>query len=195
MRLSLAEIQALQQQAAIVPFSNELAEDLIKCQLALEKEGFFISDRKLQQLVKLLQAHALVQGDEQVYPESFHELLPDCLWQRDPKERRKIGQILNACIPDLNQQAVSWYDAAKEEVGTVVRAAREYDLRPSSTTEQKLIEAADNAASRLEDIARKIEKLIVDNKSRNARRAQRILTDIREDLLVEVGGYKNKVYQ
>ncbi|RUT14606.1 hypothetical protein DSM107010_01520 [Chroococcidiopsis cubana SAG 39.79] len=76
-----------------------------------------------------------------------------------------------------------------------MRAAREYNLRPSNTTEQKLIEAADNAASRLEDIARKIEKLIADNKSRNARRAQRILTDIREDLLVEVGGYKNKVYQ
>jgi len=85
------------------------------------------------------------------YPESFHELLPDCLWQRDPKERQKIGQILNACVPDLNQQAVSWYDAAKEEVSAVVRAAREYDLRPSNTTEQKLIEAADNAASRLED--------------------------------------------
>ncbi|URD53509.1 AAA family ATPase [Chroococcidiopsis sp. CCNUC1] len=194
-RLSLAEIKTLQQQAAIVPFSDELAEDLIKCQLALDREGFFISDRKLQQLVKLLQAHALVQGDEQVYPESFHELLPDCLWQRDPKERQKIGQVLNACIPDLDRQAVSWYDAAKEEVGTVVRAAREYDLRPSNTTEQKLIEAADNAASRLEDIARKIEKLIADNKNRNARRAQRILTDIREDLLVEVGGYKNKVYQ
>ena len=193
-RLTLDEIKAMQPIAASIPYSDELVEDFIKCQLALEKEGFLISDRKLQQLVKLLQAHALVQGDPQVYPESFHELLPDCLWQKDPKDRQKIGQILNSCIPDVNQQAIVWYDAAKEEVDKVVRAEREYELRPSQQTEKNLIKASDDAASRLEDVARKIEKLLSDNKSRNTKRAQRVLTDIREDLLVEVGGYKNKAY-
>jgi MoxR-like ATPase len=193
-RLTLDEIKAMQLQAARLPYPDELVEDFIKCQVALEKEGFYISDRKLQQLVKLLQAHALVQGDSQVYPESFHDLLPDCLWQKDPKERQKISQILNQCIPDVNQQAVAWYDAAKEEVGLVVRAAREYGLRPNNTTEQNLIKVADDAAKRLEDVARKIEKLLVENKSRNTRRAERMLTDIREDLLIEVGGYKNQAY-
>ncbi len=52
----------------------------------------------------------------------------------------------------------------------------------------------DEAAKRLEDVARKIEKLLFENKSRNTRRAERMLTDIREDLLVEVGGYKNQAY-
>lgn len=193
-RLTLDEIKAMQKEAANVPYSDELVEDFIKCQVALEREGFFISDRKFQQLVKLLQAHALVQGDSQVYPESFHELLPDCLWHNDPKERQKIAQILNSCIPDVNQQAVAWYDAAKEEVGSVIRATREYELRPNQHTEKNLIKTADEAAGRLEDVARKVEKLLVDNKSRNTRSSQRILTEIREDLLVEVGGYKNKAY-
>lgn len=193
-RLTLDEIKAMQLQAASLPYPDELVEDFIKCQIALEREGFYISDCKLQQLVKLLQAHALVQGDSQVYPESFHDLLPDCLWQKDPKERQKISQILNQCIPDVNQQAVAWYDAAKEEVNKVARAAREYDSRPSNTTEQNLIKVADEAAKRLEDVALKIEKLLTKNKSRNTRRAERMLSDIREDLLVEVGGYKNQAY-
>jgi len=42
-------------------------------------------------------------------------------------------------------------------------------------------------------MARKIERLLTDNKSRNTRRAERMLTDIWEDLLVEVGGYKKKL--
>jgi MoxR-like ATPase len=193
-RLTLDEIKAMQLQAARLPYPDELVEDFIKCQIALEKEGFYISDRKLQQLVKLLQAHALVQGDSQVYPESFHDLLPDCLWHKDPKERQKISQILNQCIPDVNQQAVAWYDAAKEEVSIVARVASEYDLRPNNTTEQNLIKAADEAAKRLEDVCRKIEKLLTENKSRNTRRAERMLTDIREDLLIEIGGYKNQAY-
>lgn len=193
-RLTLDEIKVMQTEATNIPYPDELVEDFIKCQVALEREGFFISDRKLQQLVKLLQAHALVQGDSQVYPESFQDLLPDCLWQKDPKDRQKISQILNSCIPDVNQQAVAWYDAAKEEVDKVIRAAREFDLRPNNVTEQNLIKAADDAAGRLEDVARKIEKLSADNKSRNTRKAERILVDIREDLLVEVGGYKNKAY-
>lgn len=94
----------------------------------------------------------------------------------------------------MNCHAVSWYDAAKEEVDKVIRATREYDFRPSSTTEQNLIEASDRAAKQLESICRQIEKLLSENKSRNTRKAQRILQDIREDLLVEVGGYKNRVY-
>lgn len=193
-RLTLDEIRVMQLEAAQVLYPDELVEDFVKCQVALEREGFHISDHKLQQLVKLLQAHALVQGDSQVYPESFHDLLPDCLWQKDPKERQKISQILNSCIPDVNQQAVVWYDAAKDEVSRVVRAATEYELRSHNTTEQNLLKTADDAAQRLEDVARKIEKLLADNKSRNTRRAERMLTDIREDLLVEVGGYKNKAY-
>jgi MoxR-like ATPase len=193
-RLTLDEIKTMQAAAANVSYSDELVEDLVKCQVALEREGFYISDRKLQQLVKLLQAHALVQSDSQVYPESFHDLLPDCLWQKDPKERQKISQVLNQCIPDVNQQAVVWYDAAKEEVSRVALTATEYELRPHNTTEQNLIKTADDAAQRLEDVARKIERLLTDNKSRNTRRAERMLTDIREDLLVEIGGYKNKAY-
>ncbi len=193
-RLTLDELKQMQVEAANLPYPDELVEDFVKCQVALEREGFKISDRRLQQLVKLLQAHALVQGDKQVYPESFHDLLPDCLWQKDPKERHYISQILNQCIPDVNQQAIAWYDAAKEEVALVARAASEYELRPHNTTEQKLIKTADDAAQRLEDVARKIEKLLADNKSRNTRRAERILTDIREDLLLELGGYKNKAY-
>lgn len=58
-RLTLDEIKAMQKAAAAVPYPDELVEDFVKCQVALEREGFQISDRKLQQLVKLLQAHAL----------------------------------------------------------------------------------------------------------------------------------------
>ena len=144
--------------------------------------------------MKLLQAYALVQGDDRVYPESFHDLLPDCLWHKDPKDRQKISQILNSVIPDINQQAVAWYDAAKSEVDKVVRAAKEYDFKPCDATEQKLLGAADNAARTLEDIYRKIEKLLSQNNNRNTRKAERILRDLREDLMIEVGGYKNKVY-
>lgn len=193
-RLTLDEIRVMQTEAANLPYPDELVEDLIKCQVALEREGFLISDRKLQQLVKLLQAHARVQGDAQVYPESFHDLLPECLWQREPKERQKISQILHQCIPDVNQQAVVWYDAAKEEVGKVARAKSEFDLRSDDTTEKNLIKTADDAAGRLEDVARKIERLLAQNKGKNTRRAERMLTDIREDLMVEIGGYKNQAY-
>jgi len=46
----------------------------------------------------------------------------------------------------------------------------EYELCPHNATEQNLIRTADDAAQRLEDVARKIERLLTDNKSRNATR-------------------------
>jgi MoxR-like ATPase len=193
-RLCLDEIKQMQCEASSVPYPDELVEKQIEILTSLEREGFVISDRKIQQLVKLLQAHAFVQGDEQVCSESFHELWPDCLWQKDPKERTKITQILDRVVPDVNLQAIALYDAATEEVLKVQTAAKEYSWRSDRRTEQNLIEAADNAAHRLEDIARKISKLLENNKGKNTRKAQRILNDIREDLLVEIGGYKNKVY-
>ncbi|MDF5708254.1 MAG: AAA family ATPase [Nostoc sp. S4] len=193
-RLTLEEIKHLQAQAQTVLFPNPVVESLLQCQSALEREGFDISDRKLQQLVKLLQAHAYVQGDAEVYIESFHDLLPDCVWKKEPKERQKIAQILNQIIPDVNQQAVNWYDAAKEEVKKVQLAAKEYDLRPRNDTEKNLIETADSAAKHLEDVSRQIEKLLSQNQGKNVRRAKRMLTDIREDLMLEVAKYKEKVY-
>jgi len=65
--------------------------------------------------------------------------------------------------PDVNQQAVVWYDAAKEEVAKVARTATD-ELCPHNATEQNLIRTADDAAQRLEDVARKIERLLTDNK-------------------------------
>jgi MoxR-like ATPase len=97
-------------------------------------------------------------------------------------------------IPDVNQQAVNWYDAAKEEVKKVQLAAKEYDLRPRNDTEKNLIETADSAAKHLEDVSRQIEKLLSQNQGKNVRRAKRMLTDIREDLMLEVAKYKEKVY-
>ena len=193
-QLKLDEIKQLQIQAAQVTFPDSAVESLLQCQSALEREGFEISDRQLQQLVKLLQAHAFVQGDSEVYIESFHELLPDCMWKKEPKERQKITQILNQVIPNVNQQAVNWYDAAKEEVKKVQQVAREYDIRPHSDTEKSLIETADNAAKHLEDVCRQIEKLLSQNKGKKAKRAERMLTDIKEDLMIEVAKYKEKVY-
>lgn len=193
-RLTLEEISHLQAQAQTVLFPDSIVESLLQCQSALLREGFDISDRKLQHLVKLLQAHAYVQGDAEVYIESFHELLPDCVWKKEPLERQKIAQILNQVIPDVNQQAVNWYDAAKEEVKKVQLAAKEYDLRPRNDTEKKLIDTAHNAAKHLEDVSRQIEKLLSQNQGKNVRRAKRILTDIREDLMLEVAKYKEKVY-
>ena len=193
-QLTLDEITQLQEQAAQVVFPDGAVESLLQCQSGLEREGFEISDRKLQQLVKLLQAHAFVQGDTEVYLESFHELLPDCLWKKEPKERQKVAQILNQIIPDVNQQAVNWYDAAKEEVKKVQEAAREYDFHPHHDTELELIETANEAAKHLEDVARQIEKLLSQNQGKNVRRAERMLTDIREDLMLEVAQYKEKVY-
>ncbi|MFN6562437.1 MAG: hypothetical protein RMY28_021960 [Nostoc sp. ChiSLP01] len=119
---------------------------------------------------------------------------PDCVWKKEPKERQKIAQILNQVIPDVNQQAVNWYDAAKEEVKKVQLAAKEYDLRPRNDTEKNLIETADSAAKHLEDVSRQIEKLLSQNQGKNVRRAKRMLTDIREDLMLEVAKYKEKVY-
>lgn len=193
-QLRLDEIQQLQIQAAQVTFSDAAVESLLQCQSALEREGFEISDRKLQQLVKLLQAHAFVQRDTEVYIESFHDLLPDCLWKKEPKDRQKIAQVLNQIIPDVNQQAVNWYDAAKEEVKKVQLAAKEYELLPYNETEKKLIKIADDAAKHLEDVCRRIEKLLSQNQGKSIKRAERILNDIREDLMVEIVKYKEKVY-
>ncbi len=193
-QLRLDELQQLQIQASRVTFSDAAVESLLQCQLSLEKEGFEISDRKLQQLVKLLQAHAFVRGDSEVYIESFHDLLPDCLWKKEPQERQKIAQILNQIIPDINQQVVNWYDAAKEEVKKVQQAAKEYDIRPHKETERRLVQIADSAAKHLQDVMHQIEKLLSQNQGKNPKRAERILVDIREDLIVEVAKYKEKVY-
>ncbi|MGL5805700.1 MAG: hypothetical protein ACRC11_09695 [Xenococcaceae cyanobacterium] len=83
------------------------------------------------------------------------------------KERTKITQVLDRIENDVNLQAIALYNAAKEKVNIIATAAKEFGLRSDRKTEQHLIEIADNASHRLEDIVRKISKLIDNNKGKN----------------------------
>lgn len=118
-RMTLQELELLQQEAALVALPDLTIEGLLAVKESLEKEGFRSSDRRWRQILSVLKGYAYLQGDKEVTEEHF-DLLPDMLW-REPKERSSIAGIVSTVSNPISVKALEIGDAAKEllrELGT-----------------------------------------------------------------------------
>jgi MoxR-like ATPase len=193
-RLTLDEVYKLRLEYQSVTISNDMIEQLLDAQIALEKEGFVISDRKIQKLLHFAKAYAFVQGDDEVYVDHLHEFMPDCIWKLKEDERVTIHRILQQAIPSINQRIQQLLDALRADYSQVVAAGMAYDHNPDTNSEQNLIKAVKTATNNLNNIRNKIEKAIEANSTNNTGKVAKVLEELEKQEL-ELAEYRDRIYR
>jgi MoxR-like ATPase len=155
--ITLAELDQMCAEVHQVKISSEMVDVLTEVFHALIRDGFVVSARRRVKLLQLLQCYAYVQGDEQVYLEHVHELLPQCCWKSSVEEIREIKKIVEATAPIAKQELTSIVKAAESEVSGL-----EKDLNDSSFTHANHAHAADFTRTQLTNLFKRMEQVKAD---------------------------------
>lgn len=163
--LTLEELEALQQAATNLPVSEEFLDKFGSVWDLLSSRAITISDRRRIQILKFLKAWAVVQGDDELYPEHMHGSLVHIVYQTS-EDQEIIREVLSQEIPtaakilsDAKRAAagiMSEYTTynhryrAKglEELNTYVVLLRKY-LKDMTTVRDKVSEILDNSKQRM----------------------------------------------
>lgn len=184
--LTLDELKELQQAASQVTVSDELTDALIDISNELTRANLPVSDRKLMQVLRFAQCYAFVQGEDEVLVEHLHEILPDCLWKKEGKERDEIKKIVIKIAPSSIQLAQGYIDAARSELGKV---AEEYNHQMSSGSPSQ---------SCLTDVIERATRTVLGlqaNTDTLPGRSQKIAQAKAEisDILLQIAGYRDRI--
>ncbi|MGB9791694.1 MAG: AAA family ATPase [Thermacetogeniaceae bacterium] len=163
--LSLSDLEALHAAARKVAFPKEAAEALIAIVDAVRREGVEVSDRRMKQCVLLLQAKALLEGEDAVEPEEHFSVLRHALWT-SPEQRDVVAQVVIKIANPL--------EAEIEEIARAVREAVEAWARE---TDQKKKLAALSPLPRAEKQLRAIAAKLPRGSSLRER-AERLIEEI-----------------
>lgn len=96
--LTLDELKELQEAAKNVGVASNFLGDYSTLWEALSSNGITISDRRRVQILKFLKAWALVQGDEELTAEHFHNSLIHMVY-RSTEDQKTIKEIIEAQFP------------------------------------------------------------------------------------------------
>lgn len=99
-RLNLSDANKAQKiaQTVKVPIKT-----LVKIKNCLATKGFSVSDRKWTQIVRFLQALAIIQGTKTVTQDILIDYIPGSIWEQ-PEDENKIRQILRDLLVELAQE-------------------------------------------------------------------------------------------
>lgn len=92
--ITLDELHAVQTAAQALPVDDTVFTVLADLQKRLSAVGVYVSDRRLESCLSILQAEALWEGDEEVGPEHC-EMLRHALWS-DPADRQSVAAAVGA---------------------------------------------------------------------------------------------------
>jgi MoxR-like ATPase len=122
--MSQANLINLQQAAAALPIPPAITSALVTLRRDLERQkGITASDRRWVQCLRLLQAHALVEGRDAVEEDDL-AILALCLWkeQQDQAEiARTVNRLanpMNAKASELKDRIISIRDSAVKDLNT-----------------------------------------------------------------------------
>jgi MoxR-like ATPase len=82
-RLNLQDLENLQVEAQNMPVADDFLDKYTHVWSLLKEEGIEVSDRRRVQILKFMQAWALVQGDDKVYPDHLPQPLPHIVYKTD----------------------------------------------------------------------------------------------------------------
>ena len=112
-RLSQAELAALQTRTSQLPIPSGVAAALVGLRRELEqKHGIIASDRRWVQCLRLLQAHALLEGRD-IVEEDDMAVLAHVLWAQ-PEQRGEIARLVSRLANPTNAKAAELKDRAAE---------------------------------------------------------------------------------
>lgn len=100
--LSLAELELLQGEAAQIKVSEEFLDKFSSVWEMLGSRSIVISDRRRVQILKFLKAWALVQGDDELFPEHMHGSLIHIVYQT-AEDQEVIREVLEQEVPTADK--------------------------------------------------------------------------------------------
>jgi len=161
-RLTAEELEAARSVAAEVVVPDDVIDVLLDLRDALAREvGIEVSDRRMRKLVKLVRAHAALEGRTVA---TADDVLPltDALW-RKPDERAAVhGQVVKAVAPAM-ADALKVLDAAEEAFASLQGLASGPEaVKKMAEVNGALRRMADEVrglsdAAPVQDVARKID--------------------------------------
>lgn len=109
--MSQTELLALQQFAAAIPIPQSVTTALVTLRRDLsQQKGIIASDRRWVQCLRVLQAHALLEGRD-VVEEDDLSILSSALWNQ-PEQKNDISRMVGKLANPLNAKAVEFKDNA-----------------------------------------------------------------------------------
>jgi hypothetical protein len=108
--LGLTELQALQTQVGQVGFTSAVRLAYLKLRKELKAKGITASDRRWGQGLKLLQAHALIEGRQAVTEDDLI-ILEHALWNT-PEQRADIKKQVSQLANPVAAKALEFFDQA-----------------------------------------------------------------------------------
>jgi len=100
--LTLEELQQLQDAASEIPASEEFLDRFSGVWEMLASRNIVVSDRRRVQILKFLKAWALVQGDDELYPEHLHNSIVHIVYQ-SKEDQDVIVEVLEQEIPTADR--------------------------------------------------------------------------------------------
>lgn len=100
--LTLEELQQLQDAASEIAASEEFLDRFSGVWEMLASRNIVVSDRRRVQILKFLKAWALVQGDDELYPEHLHNSIVHIVYQ-SKEDQDVIVEVLEQEIPTADR--------------------------------------------------------------------------------------------
>jgi MoxR-like ATPase len=97
-QLTFKDLQAIQEEVTSVQASDDFLDSFSQVIDLLATRGITISDRRRVQILKFLRGWALVQGDEELYPEHLHRSLVHIVYQSQD-DVQVIKEVLEQAVP------------------------------------------------------------------------------------------------
>jgi MoxR-like ATPase len=136
--LSLAEIEALQMQAAQVKVDASVADALVALKSDLAEEGIFLSDRRWMQVAKqLLPARAILAGRDYIVLEEDAEILQHALWA-EPSEKSIVTSIVRKRMDPIAGQVAELLEDARDIANNALKAADDQSVPMATEAIKKL---------------------------------------------------------
>jgi MoxR-like ATPase len=100
--LGMSERPKVEDLAAELQVSEEFLDRFSNVWDALASRNISVSDRRRVQILKFLKAWAIVQGDDELYPEHLHNSIVHIVYQT-PDDQNTINEVLEQEIPTADR--------------------------------------------------------------------------------------------
>ncbi len=182
--MSKASLAMLQVKAASLPVPGAIQTALVTLRRDLTQKGIIASDRRWVQCVRLLQAHALIEGRDSVEEDDL-AILSLVLWNQ-PQDRQEITRMVAKLANPLNAKA----SELKDRAAGIWETARQQLAQKGGPTEEDAFARSQIALECLTKLKRVIKELqaLKDQAADQGRNPKRIdqalatVTKIRDDV-------------
>ena len=153
--LSQADLAALQDRAATLPIPGAITTAIVGLRKDLEQQhGIIASDRRWVQCLRLLQAHALLEGRDAVEEDDL-AVLAHTLWSQ-PEQRTEIRRLVSKLANPTNARAAELKDRATEIWDTARGKLKDHTGEDGAATRAQI---ALEALSKIKKIGRDLDAL------------------------------------